>query len=229
MHGSGKRAACTRAVGAAAAGVLIAAAPLPAQSADSVLARAQRAYDAMTTLRAEFTQTLINPMLGTPERSRGVLFLAPPGRFAMRFTDPAGDRIVADGKWLWIYTPSSVPNQVIRQPIPQAGANTPNLFAQFVDHPLQRYRAQSVGADTVGGEPVDVVRLTPRASGMPFTRADLAIAQSDGWPRRLSLVEPSGQHRVLVFERPAVNQGVPPAEVRFTVPKGTRVVSSLGG
>ena len=226
--GSGKREARRAGLLAAAIGALVAAAPLPAQDAVSALARAQRAYDAMTTLRVEFTQTLINPMLGTPERSRGVLFLQPPGRFAMRFTEPAGDRIVADGTWLWIYTPSSVADQVIRQPIPKAGANTPNLFAQFVDHPLERYGATYVGADTVGGEAVDVVRLVPRKPDMPFTRADLAIAQSDGWPRRLSLVEESGQHRVLVFDRPTVNQGVPPAELRFTVPHGTRVISSPG-
>ena len=135
---------------------------------------------------------------------------------------------MADGTWLWIYTPSSVPDQVIRQPIPTAGANTPNLFAQFVNHPLERYRATYVGADTVAGEPVDVVRLVPRSPDMPFTQAELAIARSDGWPRRLSLVEESGQHRVLVFEAPAVDQGVPPAELRFTVPKGTKVVSSPG-
>jgi outer membrane lipoprotein carrier protein len=216
-------------VAVVALSALVGVARLPAQSADSVLARAQRAYDSMTTLRAAFTQTLINPMLGGPESSRGVLLLAPPGRFAMRFTDPAGDRVVADGRWLWIYTPSSVPDQVIRQPIPKAGANTPNLFAQFVDHPLERYRATYLGADTVGGEPVDVVRLVPRRPDLPFTRADLAIAQSDGWPRRLSLVEQSGQRRVLVFAPPTVNQGVPPAEVRFTVPKGTKVVTGPGG
>lgn len=216
-------------IGVALALLPVARHPGDAQTADSVLARAQRAYDSMTTLRADFTQTLINPMLGGPESSRGVLYLAPPGRFAMRFTRPAGDRVVADGRWLWIYTPSSVPDQVIRQPIPKAGANTPNLFAQFVDHPLNRYRATYVGADTVGGEAVDVVRLVPRAPDMPFTRADLAIARRDGWPRRLSLVEASGQHRVLVFAPPTVNRGIPPAEVRFIVPKGTKVVSGMGG
>ena len=43
---------------------LIAVARLAAQDATAALARAQRANDAMKTLRAEFTQTLINPMLG---------------------------------------------------------------------------------------------------------------------------------------------------------------------
>ena len=205
--------------------LVLAAPPLSAQSADSVLARAQRAYDGMTTLRAAFSQTLTNPMLGGPEQSRGVLFLQPPGRFAMRFTEPSGDRVVADGQWLWVYTPSSVPDQVIRQPIPTSGANTPNLFAQFVDRPLERYRASYVGSDTVAAEPVDLVRLVPKGNDVPFREAVIGISRRDGWMRRLSLVEESGQRRVLTFQRLDINQLIPPGELRFTVPRGTRVIT----
>ena len=205
--------------------LVLAAPPLSAQSADSVLARAQRAYDGMTTLRAAFSQTLTNPMLGGPEQSRGVLFLQPPGRFAMRFSEPSGDRVVADGQWLWVYTPSSVPDQVIRQPIPTSGANTPNLFAQFVDQPLERYRASYVGSDTVATEPVDLVRLVPKGNDVPFREAVIGISRRDGWMRRLSLVEESGQRRVLTFQRLDINQLIPPGELRFSVPRGTRVIT----
>jgi len=205
--------------------LVLAAPPLSAQSTDSVLARAQRAYDGMTTLRAAFSQTLTNPMLGGPEQSRGVLFLQPPGRFAMRFSEPSGDRVVADGQWLWVYTPSSVPDQVIRQPIPTSGANTPNLFAQFVDQPLERYRASYVGSDTVAAEPVDLVRLVPKGDDAPFREAVIGISRRDGWMRRLSLVEESGQRRVLTFQRLDINQLIPPGELRFSVPRGTRVIT----
>lgn len=199
-------------------------APLAAQHVDAALARAQLAYDEMRTLRAEFRQTITNPMLGGPEQSRGVLFLEPPGRFAMRFTQPPGDRIVADGRWLWVYAPSSVPDQVIRQEIPATGATTPNLFAQFVDHPLERYRATYLGADTVGGEVVDLVRLVPRRENLPFRDAVIAVAR-DGWLRRLSLVEESGQRRELVFTALAVNHPIPRAEFIFEAPKGAKVVT----
>lgn len=206
------------------AAAIVAAAPLAAQSADPALARAQQAYDEMRTLRAEFEQTIINPMLGGPERSRGVLFLEPPGRFAMRFIEPRGDRILADGRWLWIYAPSSVPDQVIRQDIPTTGAATPNLFAQFVDRPLERYRATYLRADTLGGEVVDLVRLTPRVEHLPFRDAVIAVAR-DGWLRRLSLVEESGQRRELLFTALMVNQPIPRTEFTFEVPKNTKVVT----
>ncbi len=210
----------------AAAGWLWATAA-PAQQGDleAALARAQQAYDQMRTLRAEFAQTITNPMLGAPERSRGVLFLAPPNRFAMRFLDPEGDRIVADGRWLWLYTPSSVPDQAIRQPIPMSGATTPNLFSQFIDRPLERYRASYLGREDLGGETVEVVRLVPRGSEIPFREAVLSLAVSDGWPRRLQLVEPSGQRRELIFSKPWVNVPIDPQELSFAPPKGVRVVT----
>lgn len=197
---------------------------LTAQVPEPSLRRAQAAYDRLTSLRAQFVQTIENPMLGAPEVTRGTLWLAPPGRFAMRFREPAGDRIVADGEWLWAYTPSTVPGQVIRQPIPAAGALTPDLFKQFVDRPFERYDATYVGTDTVGGEPVDVVRLVPKVD-LPFRRATIAIAEKTGLLRRVVIVEESGQRRTLVLSDLAPGAAVPPAEVRFDVPRGVKIVT----
>ena len=211
---------------AAGAGLLTALSPdrLGAQAIEPSMRRAQAAYDRLTTLRASFVQTIENPMLGAPEVTRGTLWLAPPDRFAMRFSEPEGDRIVADGEWLWAYTPSTVPGQVIRQPIPRAGAMTPDLFKQFVDRPHERYDATYVGTDTVAGEPVDVVRLVPRVD-LPFRRATIAISERTGLLRRVALVEDSGQRRTLVLSDLAPGAAVPPAEVRFDVPRGVKVVT----
>ena len=208
-------------------GLVLAALPtdrLHAQSVDAALTRAQDAYDRITTLRARFTQTIVNPMLGGPETTHGTLWLAPPDRFAMRFSDPAGDRIVADGTWLWAYTPSTVPGQVIRQPVPRAGAATPNLFRQFVDRPRERYTVTWVGSDTTAGEPVDLLELVPTGE-MPFRRATIAVSRATGLLRRVALVEAGGQRRTLVFTDLAPGAAVPPSEVRFEVPRGVRVVT----
>jgi len=204
---------------------LLLAAPLAAQDPAPALQRAERAYRALRSLRAEFRQTIDNPMLGAPETSRGVLFLVPPDRFALRFDDPEGDRLVADGEWLWAYTPSTVPNQVIRQEIPRSGAATPNLFAQFVDRPLERYTASVVGSDTIAGDPVDLIRLVPITEEIPFREATIAIAEGTGLLRRVDLVEESGQRRRLVFLEVSPNATVPRDEITFVVPRGVRVVT----
>ncbi len=197
---------------------------LSAQDPEPILARAERVYAGVTTLRAEFSQVLENPMLGGPEPTNGVMFLKPPSKFSMRFKDPEGDRIVADGTWLWTYAPSSVPNQVIRSEIPAHGATTPNLMAEFVERPLERYDAVYVGADTVVAETVDVIRLTPKVEGLPFREAVIAISRSDGLLRRIAIREESGQRRTIVLERIQVNVLVPESELTFDVPNGVRVV-----
>jgi outer membrane lipoprotein carrier protein len=208
-----------------ASAIFLAASPLTAQDAVSALNRAERAYHSIETLTARFTQTIVNPMLGAPEVSRGTLYLAPPSRFAMRFDEPPEDRIVADGTWLWAYSPSSVPGQVMRQEIPTRGAASPNLLAQFVERPLEHYRAYYVGQETINGIPVDVVRLVPRMTDAPFREASISVSREDGLVLRLAVEEASGQHRTLVFDDPATNQPIPEAELRFVVPAGVRVVS----
>jgi outer membrane lipoprotein-sorting protein len=199
--------------------------PLQAQDTMRALSRAESAYRGMETLRARFTQTLENPMMGDPLISSGTILLAPPSRFAMQFTDPAGDLIVSDGTWLWIYLPSSVPNQVLRQPIPARGAATPNLLAQFVNRPLEHYRASYIGRDTVAREPVDVVSLIPRRDDDPFTEAEVSISQATGLVRRLMVVEPAGQKRTIVFERLQQNVPISDQELAFVVPPGARVIT----
>ena len=196
-----------------------------AQDARSALQRAEITYASIRSLRADFRQTITNPMLGNPETTRGVLYLVPPDRFAMRFEQPAGDRIVADGEWLWAFTPSTVPDQVIRQPIPRSGTATPNLILQFVDRPMERYDATYEGTDSVAGDPVDLVRLVPRVDGLGFRQATIAISTRTGLLRRVVLIEDSGQRRTLVFVEIEPDAAVPRRELTFVVPDGVRIVT----
>ncbi len=201
----------------------LSAPPATAQTVTAVLATAEATYRDIQTLHAEFTQMLVNPMMGD-ETTTGTLYLSPPGRFSMRFSQPEGDRIVADGEWLWLYTPSTTPNQVIRQSIPEMGPATPNLFGQFVDNPLARYHATYVGVDSAAGYRVENVRLVPRVDGIPFRNVVISLS-ADGMLRKVNIVEDSGQRRTLVFDSIVVNAPIAEDELIFRVPKGTRVVT----
>ena len=188
------------------------------------LDRAAATYQTIRTLSAEFTQIVENPLLGAPDTTRGKLYQMRPSRFAMRFTQPRGDRIVADGRHLWLYTPSTTPGQVIRTGIPSVGTTGPNLIAQFVERPRERYRARYVRADSLASGMCDVVALVPRGSDLPYSEAVVWIDRKDGLLRRMEIVETSGQRRTLVFDKLAVNRGVPGREFIFSPPAGLRVV-----
>ena len=190
----------------------------------TALDRASKSFDTVRTLQADFTQIIDNPMLGDPDTTRGKLYQQKPSSFAMRFTEPKNDRIVADGRYLWLYTPSSTPGQVIRSAIPATGNTGPNLIGQFVEKPRERYEARYVRADSNSSGVFDVVALTPRDRDAPYTAATLWITRKDGLVRRLEIVETSGQKRTVILRNAVVNQPINSREFRFSPPAGSQVV-----
>jgi len=190
-----------------------------------ILDRASATYQTITSLSADFVQIITNPMIGSPDTTRGRLYQMRPSRFAMRFTAPKGDRIVADGRFLWLYTPSTTPGQVIRSRIPEYGTTGPNLIGQFVEQPRERYTAQYVRADSLAeAGPVDVIRLVPKGHEQPYSEATIWVGREDGLVHRVDIEESSGQERTVILRNIRVNRGVPGRELTFAPPAGVRVV-----
>ena len=207
--------------------VVLSAGPPVRQSVDPwpILDRASATYQTITSLSADFVQIITNPMIGTPDTTRGRLYQMRPSRFAMRFTAPKGDRIVADGRFLWLYTPSTTPGQVIRSRIPEYGTTGPNLIGQFVEQPRERYTAQHVRADSLpDAGPVDVIRLVPKGHEQPYSEATIWVGREDGLVQRVDILEGSAQERTVILRNMRVNRGVPGRELTFSPPAGVRVV-----
>ncbi|HEY0969580.1 MAG TPA: outer membrane lipoprotein carrier protein LolA [Gemmatimonadales bacterium] len=223
------RAALTNAAVVVAAATLVAT-PAAGQGqsrkgdVDAILARAAATYNAARTATARFEQTLTNPMTGTTSVSRGEFARQQPDRFSFRFTDPAGDRIVADGSSLWIYTPSATPGQVIKLPLTEAGAGSLDLGAQFFASPKERFVIADAGSATVAGRPARVLTLTPRKAGEMFTKATVWLDAADGTLRQFETVDGMGIKRRVVVRDLEVNVPVKAATFTFTPPKGVRVV-----
>src|SRR5437763_7375994 len=187
-----------------------------------VLDHASQTYQTISTLTADFVQIILNPMIGSPDTTHGKLYQMRPSRFAMRFTQPKGDRIVADGRYLWLYTPSTAPGQVIRSRIPDVGTTGPNLIGQFVERPRERYRARYVRADSLPDGMADVAALVPTGAGQAHTEAVLWVGRNDGLVRRLEIAGTSGQRRIVILKRPRPNGGAPGRAVTFVPPAGRR-------
>src|SRR5258705_1450009 len=132
------------------------------------LDRASAAYQTIRTLSAEFTQVIANPLIGAPDTTRGKLYQMRPSRFAMRFTHPRGDRIVADGRHLWLYTPSTTPGQVIRTTIPATSTSGgPHLLRPFVQRPPQPDPTPFVPAGLPGRPGLGLGALISQSSVRP--------------------------------------------------------------
>jgi outer membrane lipoprotein carrier protein len=203
---------------------LFAVGPAQAQDAESIVGRSSRVYRSLSSLAADFVQVIDNPMIDSAE-SRGTLVQAGPAKLSMRFTDPPGEAVVIDGEHVWVYTPSTVPDQVLRMKAPSGGpVYGYNLLAWFLDKPTERYEAKYLREDNVGHRAVDVVELTPAVPDLPFERAVIWLDRQDGLPRRLEITEKSGALRTLALSNLRVNNRIPDSTFEFKVPSGARVV-----
>ncbi len=203
---------------------LIAAAPLQAQNADAIIGRAAKVYRSLGSLQANFVQVIDNPMIDSAE-STGSLVQAGPVKLAMRFTNPAGEAIVIDGRHVWVYTPSTVPGQVVRLAVPSGGpVYGYNLLAWLLDRPAERYKASYLRSERLNGRTTDVIELTPAVPDLPFEKAVIWLDRENALPRRLEIHEQSGATRTLDLSQIRVNEQVPERTFTFKVPNGVRVV-----
>lgn len=203
---------------------LITAAPVQAQDAQAIIGRSARVYRALGSLRADFVQVIDNPMIDSAE-SKGTLAQAGPAKLSMRFSDPPGEAIVIDGQHVWVYTPSTVPGQVVRLSVPSGGpVYGYNLLAWLLDRPAERYRASYLRRERIDGRTADVIQLVPAVPNLPFSKAVIWLDQDSALPRRLEIHEESGATRTLDLRRIRVNESLPERTFTFKVPRGVRVV-----
>ena len=212
----------------ALAGALLAplslAAARPRAQAD-LLDRAVAAWSKVKTARATFEQTINNPLTGRTLTASGEYQQQRPGKLSVRFSDPANDRIVADGWRLWLYLPSTTPGQVIRTSLKSGGSGTVDLTAQFLTAPRSRYTVSAAGTATVSGRATHAFTLVPKsAKSAQFKTATVYIDDVDATIRQFEVTEPSGLQRKVRLTSFRTNVPVDAAAFRFTPPAGVRIV-----
>jgi outer membrane lipoprotein carrier protein len=188
--------------------------------ATRILLRAERAYDAVRTMRAEFVQDLTVPLLESTQRSRGTIYHRKPDRFLMRFSDPAGDVVVADGRYLWLYYPSNDPGQVMRTSMGQAGRI--DLQREFLSNPTERFDATVQGSEVVAGRPAKLLRLVPRTQA-PYRSVRIWIDDQDALARRFEITESNDAVRIVELRNLQVNADLPDDLFAFTPPAGAQI------
>ena len=200
---------------------------LAAQESVPALDEAARRYLEVSAICADFEQVIEVRLLRRTVASAGRICQRRPNLFSMRFTDPDGDMVIADGEHVWVYYPSLDAQQVDRYPAAQSPGRE-DFFREFLEDPGTRYRAEESGREEVDGRDCRVVVLTPR-EGASYRRARLWLDARSHLIRRIEVHEPGDRIRTLTLRAIDLAADPDPALFVFEVPEGARVRGSPGG
>jgi outer membrane lipoprotein carrier protein len=205
------------------------AAPRPPQTAAEpqtsetarALKQAATAYAGIRSMRADFVLSNENPLLGKRTTSRGSLAQRQPDRFLLRFTQPAGDVIVGDGEYFWVYYPSVDAKQVLRTRAAAAGGL--DMQAQFIGDPTRRFQYTDQGLSEVAGRSARVITLVPREpSG--YRSLKVWLDQRDHLVRRFELTNENGVVQHFELSNLEVNPALSNDLFRFTPPPDAKII-----
>ena len=204
---------------------------LGAQSAaETAYDRVATAWKTHATLEAQFEQRITNPLLGRTALSRGTFQQQKPGRVSITFTEPVGDRIVGDGKSLWVYLPSSAPGQVMKLPADADGALVVDLLGSLLDAPKRAFAITGGESVTIEGRATRRVMLVPRTEGsVPFSKATLWLDNAEPRPVRVQITDVQGVERMITLTTWVPNAVLPKNAFVFTAPKGVKVITKIPG
>jgi outer membrane lipoprotein carrier protein len=193
------------------------------QEGAAILKRASAAYTKIKSMRADFVQRRENPLLNSTNTSRGTLYQRRPDRFALKFSQPAGDVIVADGRYFWVYYPSADKRQVIRADAGAAGAGAVDLQSQFIGDPVKRFSHTYHGTEKQGGRTLHVLTLVPRQNA-GYKSMKVWIDGGDALVRRFQITEQTGALVEFQLSNLSVNPALGDEIFRFTPPAGAQVI-----
>lgn len=190
----------------------------------AILERASGEYSGLAGFCADFRQTLTSPLLNQVTRSRGRMCQQQPDRFSMRFTDPEGDLVIADGEWLWVYFPSSDAGQVIRSPMTSGGRGGFDFHREFLSDPGTRYAPAYLRGEELDGAATHVIRLIPRQPSA-YREARVWIDEYTWFIRRAEIEEENGNLREVQLAGFDPNPQLGTGAFLFTPPRGVQVIT----
>ncbi len=208
------------------AGTTTVGASTPLRRQTDLLDRAVAAWAKVKTVRGTFEQTIVNSLTGRTMTTTGEYQQERPGKLSVSFAEPANDRIVADGRFVWLFLPSSAPDQVIKTPLGPGGTGTMDLTAQFLVAPRSKYVVTPGGVATVSSRATHAYGLVPKsAQGAPFRTATVWIDDADATIRQFEVTETTGVQRRIRLTSLKSNVSVDARAFVFTVPAGVRIVT----
>ena len=191
--------------------------PAFAQSAEKRLNDALAKLDNLT---ADFKQTVLDDEKKIVQQSSGKVAIQRPGKFSWIYTTPYEQRIIADGKELWIYDVDL--DQVTVKPMATGLASAPIMILMRQDKIDSEFNISEIGQRKF----LYWVKLEPKTRDMDYT--DVYIGLEDGAVKAMELRDKFGQSTQIVFDKLRLNVVHNPATFKLVLPAGVDVFG-VGG
>jgi outer membrane lipoprotein carrier protein len=193
---------------------------LSSQAADTGVARMQAFLKEVKTLKADFTQVVLDANLKQMKQSTGTLLIKRPDRFRWDYAKPNAETVVADGKHLWLY---DVPlQQVTVKPLGETLAASPAVLLAGSNEVDKSFTVTDQGEK----DGLAWVALIPKVKDSDFESVRLGFKGQD--VAEMELKDNLGNTTRITFDHVQRNPEVSDDSFRFVPPAGADVIGDAG-
>jgi outer membrane lipoprotein carrier protein len=191
----------------------------PVPTGSDLAQRVDRHYNALLSLKAQFSQSYQG--LGIKRVESGTLYLQKPGRMKWEYSSPAGKLFVLDGKTAWFY--STGDPQVQRIPAKELDDLRSPLRFLLGHTQLEKELNGLTATPASGGGFI----LTGQPRGLENRVRSFAITVTpDGAITGIEVEEMDGATTRFILTEQQPNTSLPADTFRFTPPRGVPIVDA---
>jgi outer membrane lipoprotein carrier protein len=186
---------------------------------DGLLKGVEARYNKAKTLQVVFHEDY-TPQ-GRPRRSEsGTLLLRKPGRMRWDYDQPKGKLFVADGKYLWLYTPAE--NRAEKMKLQESDdMRAPLAFLLGKLNFQKEFRNLQAKPEGAGTR----ITAEPKTDNLPYSEVEFVVSPD----REIREVKVTGfDHSILEFrfDQEKVDPSLDNKLFQFQVPKGAELVEA---
>jgi outer membrane lipoprotein carrier protein len=173
----------------------------------------------LTTLQADFVQTLEQPDDDQAYTSSGVFYLKRPGRLRWEYKTPSEQLIVADGNRIWLYDIEL--EQVSHRSQQAALVGTPAQLLSDKAPIAEHFEIRDMGES----DGLNWVELLPKDKESQFSSVRLGL--EEGMLRRMEMIDNFAQTTRFVFDNVKRNPDLDDALFKFEPPPMIDLIGDL--
>jgi outer membrane lipoprotein carrier protein len=179
-----------------------------------------RILQGVTTLQADFSQTIKDKSTHSLAQSRGHMVLSRPGKFRWEVLEPTKQLIVANGKKIWIYDPDL--EQVTIHPFHVDSGATPALLLSDKTLALDTHYTVTTAPAVSPIANTKIFELVPKNQEDPLDKIKLAFMNNQ--IQQMQLMDRLGHTTVITFKNVQVDKPVANSLFSFVPPHNVDVI-----